>query len=45
VGDGRDVRVAAHAPAGARWVGIGVRVQNQQRDDWAEFSDLHLWRF
>jgi len=32
----------AVAPSGARWVGIGLRVQHQPGDDWLDVDDLKL---
>jgi hypothetical protein len=32
----------ARAPAGAAWVGIGIRVMHQVKGDWAEFADFSL---
>jgi hypothetical protein len=33
---------AGAAPAGAVWVGIGIRVQHQAKDDWVEVTELSL---
>lgn len=40
--DWMELQQAARAPAGAAWVGIGVRVQNQVAGDWAQFDDFSL---
>ena len=37
-----ELRQGARAPAGTKWVGIGIRVQNQVEKDWAEFDDFSL---
>jgi hypothetical protein len=36
------LRQGGVAPAGARWVGIGVRVQHQVAGDWADVDDFSL---
>jgi hypothetical protein len=36
------LEVAALPPAGAAWVGVGVRVQNQVSGDWIEAKDFSL---
>jgi hypothetical protein len=36
------LRQGGVAPAGARWVGIGVRVQHQVTGDWADVDDFSL---
>ncbi len=40
--DWAKLRQGAYAPANAAWVGIGIRVQHQTGDDWAEFDDFSL---
>jgi hypothetical protein len=32
----------APPPAGARWVGIGIRIEHQTGDDWIEVRDFSL---
>lgn len=36
------LRVAALPPPKAQWVGVGLRVQNQQRADWVQLRDFSL---
>jgi len=36
------LRQGGVAPAGARWAGIGVRVQHQVADDWVDVDDFSL---
>jgi hypothetical protein len=36
------LRHAAKAPAGAVWVGVGIRIQHQLKDDWVEVKEFSL---
>jgi hypothetical protein len=36
------LRQAAKAPAGAVWVGVGIRIQHQLKDDWVEVKEFSL---
>jgi hypothetical protein len=40
--DWHALRQATAAPVGAAWVGIGVRIQHQLKDDWVEVKNFSL---
>lgn len=38
----RTLSVVGPIPAGAAWVGVGLRVRNQAKGDWVEVREIHL---
>ena len=40
--DWQTLRQAAKAPAEAFWVGVGIRIQHQLKDDWVEVKEFSL---